>query len=157
MQILSSANSMRMTSVQSPTAADKPEEILRKSDLTGDPVADLARGFSPNLLLTDSDRALIEDVTGVKVDPDTGVCTPPTSNADFINNLVDKRFMEYVNLKPSQPMTETDIRDIFKQATAAGNPLDPNLMQKAIDWMSDVTDSKSRNAERPKQVVDVYA
>jgi hypothetical protein len=122
------------------------DSIMRKSDMTGDPAIDFARGFGTTLMLTDSDRALIEKATGVKMDPETGESSPanvPLEVSNFISALASQRCVEYQTRQPSPPPDAPLVRDLFKQAAEAGHPLDPNLMLKLLDVLSGAIDAKS--------------
>jgi hypothetical protein len=146
MQISATTAAQLPSASTAATAAVPKSEITRKSEMSGDPVIDLARGFGNTMLLTDSDRAMIERVTGVKMDAETGrtlSTNVPPEVADFINALADKRVVEYQNQQPSLPLDETSVRDLFKQAVEEGHPLNPNIMQKMLDVLSGAIDSKS--------------
>jgi hypothetical protein len=122
------------------------DSIMRKSDMTGDPAIDFARGFGITLMLTDSDRALIEKATGVKMDPETGESSPPNVSpeaCEFIHELASQRCVEYQTRQPSRPLDGASVRDLFRQAVEEGHPLDPNLMLKLLDVLSGAIDAKS--------------
>jgi hypothetical protein len=144
---ISSSTTQQLSFLSTATATAAPTStMMRKFEMSGDPEIDLARGFVTTLLLTDSDRAMIEKATGVKMDAETG--HPLSANvlpeaADFINALADKRLIEFQNHQPSRPLDDTSVRDLFKQAVEAGQPLDPKIMQKMLDILSDAIDSKN--------------
>ena len=163
MQISAGMPSIQITPFQQgeQTKPVQQTPIVRKSEMTGDPDVDLARGFNPFLLLTDTDRSLIQKVTGIKIDAETGQSEPPSFSEDaydFCKAVLDRRYDEYFAKAQPAPTTETSIRTMFQKAVATDHPLNPSFMQTALDWLMDgVKDGTSSEPKSRGSTVDIYA
>lgn len=146
----------------------KVHEIFTKSQLTGDPAKDFSGSYAYNpwLFFSDDDRAMIKQMSGASIDPETGRLDQGLSPSmfDFVNDLSDKRIAEYMAKKAPAKLDEGGIRDIFKKAAMGGQNLDPALLQKALDWLSaDAAIAASKKvgpanaAAAPPPRIDMYA
>jgi hypothetical protein len=117
-------------------------------------------GFPMTFLLTKEDIAMIKKVTGIDIDYDTGKITggdeAPLAAQRFMRGLEDRRYDEWSRQEPTDEVSETSIRDVFKQSAMNGKPIDGSLMQKALNWLMDEVGDKANQA-KTQQLLDVYA
>jgi hypothetical protein len=133
-------------------------DVVNRADMpkSADEQAARGVGFLDTMLLTQKDIALIEKVTGIKIDYDTGRSTPaegsPQNKVDFVRALVDMRYEEFARATPPKELDPGSLRDVFKNSATNGKTIDPSFLSEALKWFDDPGTSSSASKTQGRQV-----